>query len=761
MKHVENSVRLAIATALILMFLFNIDTSGRMTGIEPQLTYPSISPGSLSATRPHGDEQKRARAREAYGKLPIRFEANAGQTADQVKFLSRASGYNLFLTPKEAVLSLSKSKSESKNGVEPAIRMKFAGANPDPQIEGLGAVSSRTNYLIGNDPSKWRRDVLNYEKIRYHNIYPGTDLVYYGNQQQLEYDFVVAPGADPDVIKLDFDGVSQIRVDKGGDLVLKAGDSEVRQHKAVVYQEADGRRQEIASNYILKEGGEVSFEIGAYDRSRPLVIDPVISYSTFLGARDGDDRAASIVVDDDGSAYVTGRTYSPRFPTANPLQAESGGSADVFVIKLNPEGSDIIFSTYLGGNYYEFSTDIALDAAGNICLTGVTYSEDFPTANAIQPTFGGFQDVFVTKLTSGGSAFIFSTYLGGSNVDYGLSLAVDGSGDIVVSGYTNSTTTPFPTFNAFQPVKAPGTYTYGGGIGGIRITVTALDAFVTKLRGDGSAFVFSTHLGGERHDHGNGLAIDGNGDIYLIGSTASIDFPTANPLQPANGGVNDTFDAYLAKFDSNGAFVYSTYFGGSSSDFGRSISLDGAGNVYLLGDTSSTNFPTASALDSTRSGGTDLFVAKLNPAGSAILYSTYLGGSGDEEEGQLTVDSQGNAYITGYTESTDFPTVNALQTEQSPGGQCRLPSDVIPYTPTDGFVSKLNATGSNLVYSSYLGGLCGDTGEDIAIDGSGNVYLVGSTASANFPITPGAFQTGISPAQNTSDRDGFIIKIAP
>jgi beta-propeller repeat-containing protein len=236
-----------------------------------------------------------------------------------------------------------------------------------------------------------------------------------------------------------------------------------------------------------------------------------------------------------------------------------------------------------------------------------------------------------------------------------------------------------------------------------------------------------------------------------------IDFPTANPLQPTNGGLYDTFDAYIAKFDINGAFIYSTYFGGSSSDFGKSISLDGAGNIYLLGDTSSTNFPTAASLYSTRSGGIDLFVAKLNPSGSAILYSTYLGGSGNEE-GKLKVDSQGNAYITDYTESPDFPTVNALQTQQYPGGQCNLPSDVIPYIPSDAFVTKLNATGSSLVYSSYIGGLCRDAGADISLDRFGNVYLVGSTASANFPITPGAFQTIISPAQ-TSARDAFIVKI--
>jgi beta-propeller repeat-containing protein len=601
---------------------------------------------------------------------------------------------------------------------------------------------------------------VNYDKIRYHNIYPGTDLVYYGNQQQIEYDFVVAPGADPDAIKLDFDGASRIRVDEGGDLVLNAGDSEVRQRKAVVYQEVEGRRQEIASRYQLKEGDAVSFEIGAYDRSRPLVIDPVLSYSTFLG-RYGYEGVNSIALDEAGNAYITGITNSLDFPTKDPLQAGFGGDYDGFVIKLNPEVSNLIFSTYFGGNARDEGSDIKLDAEGSIFLIGQTYSNNFPTVNAIQPTYAGNGDAFVAKLANDGSALIFSTYLGGANdvtltaangADYGESLEVEGSGDICLTGYTSSIN--FPTVNPFQPVHAPGTY-----VDPLRIFGSPYfnqDAFVAKLKGDGSALVFSTYLGGTSNEQGQGLAIDVNGDIYVTGNTLSINFPTANSLQSANGGG----DAFIVKFDRNGSLIYSTYLGGSFSDSGRAVSLDGEGNVYLVGTTWSSNFPTVSPLYPTLSGNSDIFVVKLNRAGSTIIKSTYLGGTGLESGRGLKIDGQGNVYITGTTQSSDFPTVNAIQNVLNPGKGCSIQ---LGAPPSDAILVKLDASVSRLAYSSYIGGACGDDPKAIAIDRSGSAYVVGSTASANFPITPGAFQNTFFNPDNTPEgsnyREGFIFKI--
>jgi hypothetical protein len=769
MKHAGNTIRLAISIALILSGLFSLDRSGETinTLLQPRSQSNSPAAGKINKellsgrVTPVADEQNRARVREAYGKLPLRFEANAGQTDAQVKFLSRGSGYSLYLTQAEAVLALSNRKSKTEAGPQSVVRMKFAGANPEPQIEGADALPSKSNYLIGNDPSKWRQNVASYEKVRYRSVYPGIDLIYYGNQQQLEYDFVVAPGADPNAIKLDFEGVKQIRVDDRGDVVLDTGTAEVRQSRPVTYQEVNGSRQEIASQYALAENGEVSFKIGQYDRSRPLVIDPVLSYSTFLGGG-ADESAESIAVDAAGNAYVTGYTSSSDFPTKNPLQAQTPGLEDAFVVKLNPGGSDLVFSTYLGGNGFTSGDDIALDEEGNVWVIGNTSAADFPTVNPLQPALAGSADVFVARLNRNGSALIFSTYLGGGGSDYNGSLKVDSEGDILMTGITNSTN--FPTVNAFQPAHAPSIIIPCPPFPQICFRgpyIGSEDAFVSKLKGDGSALVFSTYLGGSRGDDGQDLAIDGNGDIYIIGVTGSIDFPTANPLQAANGGFgsnnpNTLYDAFVAKFNANGALVYSTYFGGNSPDFGRAISLDQAGNVYLLGRTSSPNFPTVAPLKSTLSGGSDIFVAKLNRTGSAILYSTYLGGSSFEEAADMKVDAQGNAYITGETGSTDFPTVNAIQSTLNPGPPCRT---IIGADLTDGVVTKLNASGSSLVFSTYLGGSCHDNGIAIAIDRNGSAYVAGWTTSVNFPVTPRAFQTALTPPDFAGLLDTFILKI--
>jgi Beta-propeller repeat len=534
----------------------------------------------------------------------------------------------------------------------------------------------------------------------------------------------------------------------------------VRQSKAVVYQEVNGHRQEIASRYILSEGGEVGFKIDAYDRSQPLVIDPVLSYSTFLGSN-ADDLPEDIDVDAAGNAYVTGFTESLDFPTKDPIQAGLSGVSDAFVIKLNPDGSDLVFSTFLGGSNSESGSGIVVDSGGNVCVIGRTESTDFPTVNPLQPASAGGADVFVAKLKGDGSAFIFSTYLGGSDDEYGRALKVDGSGDIYMTGYTASTN--FPTVNAFQPARADGipntkvcfpiffpTYCFPLVYTGFE------DIFVAKLKRDGSALVFSTYLGGRKEDDGQSLAIDNNGDIYVTGLTASTDLPTADPLQPANAGGAD---AFVAKFDTNGALVYSTYFGGSSSDLNPAISVDGAGNAYLLMSTYSPNLPTVNPLKSTISGTPDLFVAKLDRTGSAILYSTYLGGGSHEGAGDIQVDSRGNAYITGFTGSAEFPVVNAIQPTLNPGFVCTSPAGNYDEGRLDAFITKLNASGSGLIYSTYLGGRCGEIGLAIAIGASGKVYVAGRTRSNDFPITPGAFQNVLSSPLRVTDREAFILRI--
>ena len=692
----------------------------------------------------------KAQIQEAYGKLPLYFEANRGQTDRQVKFLNRGRGYSLFLTPTEAVLALSPRPTEGEGQGEGAIlRMRFVGANLKTRVEGLEKLPGIVNYFIGNDPKKWRTNIPIYAKVRHKNVYPGVDLVYYGNQRQLEYDFVVRPGADPNLIKLAFQGAEDVRIDGQGDLILQVSGGELRLLKPNVYQEIKGKKQIIDGRYILQSSQnderltnndernlvavQVGFQVAPYDAARPLIIDPVLFYSTYLGGT-GDDFGFSIAVDGSGNAYVTGGTGSANFPTTlGAFQtAYGGGVQDVFVTKLNPTGSGLVYSTYLGGSGGDGANGIAVDASGVAYVTGNTSSTDFPTTlGAFQTTFaGGFGDVFVTKLNAAGSALVYSTYLGGSGDDSGYGIAVDVAGDAYVTGPTTSTDFPM-TLGAFQTA-------FGGG---------SYDAFVTKVNPSGSGVVYSTYIGGSDADIANGIAVDASGDAYATGLTYSTNFPTTvGSFQPAFGG--GSLDGFLTKLDPTGsALVYSTYLGGSGLDAGEGIAVDAAGNAYVVGNTDSTNFPTTSgAFQLTFGGGVqDVFVTKLNPTGSALFYSTYLGGSAFDESFGIALDAVGNAYVTGDTDSTNFPTVNAVQS--------------VPAGGFDIFVTKLNPTGTGLVYSTYLGGSGTDgTGfNSIALDTlpNPNAYVTGFTDSTNFPTTPRAFQA----TYGGGPEDAFVTKI--
>jgi hypothetical protein len=647
----------------------------------------------------------RARAVEAYGKLPLRFEANAGQTGGQVKFLSRGSGYTLFLTSSEAVLALKKN----------TLRMRLLGANSNVEATGIEKLPGTVNYFIGNDPKQWRTNVPTYGKVEYRNIYPGVDLLYYGNQQQLEYDLVVAPGVDPRVARLGLGGASRLRLDSGGDLALETEGGTVHLRKPVAYQRTANGKRSVDARYTLRGADEITFEIGAYDHAQPLIIDPVLAYSTYLGGSGGENAGGlangNIAVDSAGSAYVTGYTQSTNFPTVNPLQPSNGGIVNAFVTKLNPEGTAFVYSTYLGGKSQDMGGGIAIDSSGNAYVTGQTTSTNFPT------TPGAFQffkqnasadsAAFVTKLNSTGSALLYSTYLSGSSSDSGAGIAVDSSGRASVTGQAFSTNFPV-TPGAPQP-------TLGG----------APDAFVTTLAANGGSLVFSTYLGGSAIDMGVGIALDPSGNIYITGSTVSSNFPLVNPLQPASGGG---YDAFVAKFNPfTSTLVYSTYLGGSSTDFGFGIAVDSVGSAYVTGLTTSTNFPTANPYQKNLLGNVttnqNAFVTKLNPAGSALVYSTYLGASFVTGYG-IAVDSTGAAYVTGITQG-NFPLVGSL-----------VASD----REANPFVTKFNPAGSSLVYSTYLGGF--GAGSGIAVDTSGNAYVTGFVGSVlPFPTTPGAAQT--------------------
>ena len=660
--------------------------------------------------------------------LPLTFEVNQGQTDARVDFLARGEGYTLFLTPTEAVFALNAPRASSKrsgNGRESPqpdrtlMRMQLVDSAADPQVQGLDPLPGKVNYFRGNDSAQWRTRVRTYKRVRYTSVYPGVDLVYYGSGQQLEYDFIVGPGADPTTIKLAFAGVEEATVDAEGDLVMNTAGGPLRFHRPLVYQVQEGRRRTIKGGYVHRSAHEIGFRVGAYDRTRPLIIDPVLSYATYLGGTAGD-FGGGIGVDATGAIFVAGITNSDDFPTVNALQPERGGAEDMFVAKLTPDGAALIYATYLGGNGGERGR-IAVDAAGNAYITGITGSGDFPLARAFQTARKGASDAFVAKLSADGSQLIYSTYLGGGNIDTSLAIAVDLTGAAYIAGQTFSS--DFPIANALQPEC-------GGDLG-------AGDAFVAKLTPDGTALAYSTYLGGSSRDAGLDIAVDSFGAAYVAGVTDSANFPTRNPVHPFRGPA----DGFVAKLAADGrSLTYSTPLGGSAFDQGTDIAVDMSGAAYVAGETSSLDFPTVNALQPMPAGLFEGFVAKLSPEGGALMYATYLGGSQDDIITSIAVDSAGAAHVTGNTTSADFPIMNPLQPELVAG-------------TADAFVTKLAPDGATLAHSTYLGGNGFDSSEAITVDLAGTVYITGLTESTDFPT--------VQPLQPTviGGVDAFIAKI--
>jgi hypothetical protein len=596
-------------------------------------------------------------------------------------------------------------------------------------MTGLDALPGKSHYFIGRDRSKWLRNVPRYAKVGYEGVYPGIDLVFYGtDQRQLEYDFMVAPGADPSAITLGIKGAEGLEIDAGGDLVIHMIGGEVRLLKPFVYQEVDGARRIVSGRYALQGDDQVGFAVAAYDASRPLIIDPVLAYSTYLGGS-GTDSASRIAVDGAGNAYVTGQTSSVDFPAEGPspdgpLQAYfGGGTNDVFVTKVKANGTALVYSTYLGGNRDDQGFGIAVDGAGNAYVTGWTDSTNFPTGtDAFQVVYGGGEsDAFVAKLNPAGDVLVYSTYLGGSDGDAGYGVAVDTTGNAYVAGWTNSLNFP-TTASAFQT-------SFG-------------DAFVTKLDGTGSALMYSTYLSVNGEAEVGEIAVDAAGNAYVVGSLWFFNGDTA---------------AMVVKFDASGSkLVYFNTFRGTRSDgslkdFGFGIAVDGDGNAYVTGWTKSPDFPTTeNAFQPVFAGGKkcsrlscpgDVFVAKLDPDG-ALVYSSYLGGKDGDTAYDIAVDSAGSAYLTGVTASKrDFPTADPFQPAFGGGYQ-------------DAFVAKVDATGSALLYSSYLGGSGTDIGLGIAVDGDGNAYVTGWTTSTDFP-TADPFQPAFG-----GSSDAFVAKVS-
>jgi hypothetical protein len=719
----------------------------------------------------HGGSANPVSAVTNYGAIPLAFEANRGQTDPSVQFLSHGQGYTLFIREGEAVLALRRAKPTGAIGSSPAdprgiarplsseietsfVQMKLAGANSHAAAHQEDEQVTKTNYFIGSDPAKWRTDIPNYSRVHYTEIYPGIDLVYYGNQRQLEHDFVVGPGADPSRIRLDLMGAKQLRIDAAtGDLILKTGAGELRLLKPVTFQESNGKRTWIDSRYKLLAGNRVAFIAGTYNHAQPLVIDPVLVYSTYLGGsgsnyngRTVGDQGNGIAVDAAGSAYVVGTTYSANFPMAGrSIQSQNfgvlaGDGGTVFVSKLNAAGTALVYSTYLGGSGGDFGYGIALDSANNAYITGATFSRDFPT------TCGSYQissksiknhapTGFVAKLSPTGSALEYATYLGGSGVnseqgDVPQAIAVDASGNAYLVGYTFSK--GFPVTNSAFQVNHDG---------------SASNAFVTKLNPGGSALVYSTFLGGSGlhgvGDFGNAIAIDKSGHAFVAGSTNSSNFPvTRGAYQTVdNGSLRGQPTAFITELNVEGTGeVYSTFLGGNGGDSAQAIAIDHGGFAYVAGTTSSGDFPlTDGVLEGTDTGlgayfgaggvGTGAFVTKLNQDGSALEYSTYMEGEATVVTA-LAVDSSGRTYITGSAPTAGvghyggfMETLDALPTPASKGNAA--------------FLVKLNPAAESLEYATLLGGDSDDGAVALALDGVGNVYLTGFAASTNFPPPAG------------------------
>ncbi len=638
--------------------------------------------------------------------LPLYFVENHGQTAGEVRFYEQGQGHTTFFTPGGLVFSLA-----GGHGPQ-VVRISFEGGRKSPDLVAEGPLETKVNYFKGRDASRWYSDIPVYRALWYRDVYRGVDIKYYGSGQRVEHDIVVRKGADPAAIRFVVEGIRSARVTPEGDLELALGDGIITERRPFIYQEKDGKRREVKGGYRLLgkvvDGRAVyGFTLASYDKDKDLVIDPVIDYSTYFGGS-GDDFARDIAVDSTGATYITGWTLSVDFPLASPLQGVNKGgilTGDAFVTKINPAGTAVVYSTYIGGSGDEDSITIAVDSSGAAYITGDTQSLNFPTTNSFQPIYGGgLKDAFVAKLSPTGNSLVYSSFLGGTGEDNGKGLAIDSTGAIYLTGWTASLN--FPVVGPVQAAMAgiqdayvtkinpAGTAivysTYLGGTdvdSGRAITVnSAGEAYVTghtwsfnfplkfpvqgtfggikdvvvfKLNAAGNGLVFSTYLGGSSAEKSKGIALNSNGAIYITGWTTSSDFPVVAPLQGALNGIQD---AFVTKFAPPGRrILYSTYLGGSDSDSGRDIAVDGADNIYVAGHTWSPDFPLVNPAQAVFGGLRDAFVTKINLTGTAVLYSTYLGGAGDDTARGVVVDSAGVVYLTGGTDSLNFPIVSPLQ----------------------------------------------------------------------------------------------------
>jgi hypothetical protein len=710
---------------------------------------------------PHGGLAQGTRSLSANPHLPLTFEANQGQTDSPVKFLCRGKGFTAFLTAGELVLSLRSTASVAARGIaevrttknakrfpNPTLQFRLVGATQNPTAVGENPQPGRVNYFIGKDPKKWQRNVPTFARVRYRNVYPGIDLLYYGNDRQLEYDFAVSPGADPGWIQFEIKGAIQIQVDAEGDLVLQTGNGELHFQSPVVYQESEGLRVPVSGTYVMKDSTHIAFHVAQYDSSKLLVIDPVLVYSTYLGGS-GNDQPTGIAVDNTGSVYVSGYTDSTNFPlaTLGPLPT---GADHVFVAKLDSTGSNLVYADYLGGNSQDYGYALVLDSANEVYVTGGTTSSDFPVVNPYQGSLAGSFNGFLTKLSADGSSLLYSTYLGGNSSDVPSTIVIDSVGSILVAGSTFSTN--FPVVNAYQATVSPNQ----GGLFGEY-------GFLTKFSPDGSSLVYSTYLAGNSNVPYNcgtpcwgtpfsgvvGIALDSNGSAYVGGNTNTYNFPTTpGAYLPTDVTQQNSSVGFVSKFSTTGNLDYSTYLyesSGANTSL-NAIAVDGSGSAYVTGQAlSDGTFPITSTSICDPSvygwGCNFAFVTKFDPTGSTLMYSTFLGPNNEASPQAIALDTGNDAYVLSAAVSSSFSLVDGIE----------------PYrNESDLLLVEIDPLASTQLFATFLGASANEFPAGMALDSNGNLYIAGSTNSTDFPLTQGAFQNALG-----GNTDAFILKIAP
>jgi len=752
------------AILLATMSIVFLSGSG---GQGPEVQATSFQPSSIPSSAS-------LKINQDFGKMPLYFILNQGQVDARVAYYIQGKDKTIYFTSEGLTYVLSERRAEEaiaekttlvkehllinpmerelrsrKDQRRYAVKLDFEGANKNVRPSGEEKTGAVISYFKGK-PEEWKSGLPTYARIVYKDLWPGIDAAYYGTMDKMKYEFIVHPGSDPSLIRLAYRGASVVEVNGEDRLEVRTPAGGFADDRPVGYQEIDGDRVEVAMSYLLEDrsakdagpGGEEAvtksyvygFEVGDYDRTKPLVLDPaVLVYCGYIGG-DGWDYGCGIAVDGSGNAYVTGLTSSSEttFPVGLGPDLTHNGIGDAFVAKVNASGTVLVYCGYIGGSGYDYGSGIEVDGSGNAYVTGYTYSDEatFPVVGGPDLTYNGDYDAFVAKVNASGTALVYCGYIGGKSGDFGNGIAVDSSRNAYITGSTNSTEATFPV------------------VGGPDLTHNGnSDAFVAKVNASGTALVYCGYISGSASDGGYGIAVDGSGNAYVAGETSSDE-----ATFPVIGGPDLTYkgnaDAFVAKVNAFGtALVYCGYIGGFSDDDGSGIAVDGSGNAYVTGYTYSdeATFPVFGGPDLTQNGYNDAYIAKVNASGTALVYCGYIGGSNKDWGNGIAVDGSGNAYITGSTFSTEatFPVVGWPDLTHN-GGH-------------DVFVAKVNASGTALVYCGYIGGSSDDLGQGIAVDGSGNAYVTGRADSteATFPVLGGPDLTF-----NGGNSDVFVAKIS-